>query len=189
MNPSQEVNNPADLDLLPPAQVNGSPPHGLSPGPIPAASGNGFAPRTLPSKVRKGRGRLVAWAVLAALILGGAAGGIYFMTRPPTARPDVILHKVKKEDLNVTVTEKGTLESAENKDVVCRVRAGSKGYASTINWVIDDGTKVKKGDLLMVLDSSALEDQLRDQRIKEDNARAAHIQAEKAYEITIKNNE
>src|SRR5438270_12098824 len=165
MNPSQEVNNPADRDLLPPAQVNGSPPHGLSPGPIPAASGNGFAPRTLPSKVRKGRGRLVAWAVLAALILGGAAGGIYFMTRPPTARPDVILHKVKKEDLNVTVTEKGTLESAENKDVVCKVRAGTKGVATSINWVIDDGTKMKKDQLIMVRDESGLQDVLVDQKV------------------------
>jgi len=183
------VNNPADLGVIPPHQVNGSPPHGLSPGPIPAASGNGFAPRTLPSKGRKGRGRLIAWSVLAALLLGGGAAGVYVATRPPTARPDVLLHPVKKEDLNVTVTEKGTLESAENKDVVCRVRAGSKGFASTINWVIDDGTKVKKGDLLMVLDDSALLDQLRDQKIKVDNALALKIQAEKTYEITIKNNE
>lgn len=96
---------------------------------------------------------------------------------------------MKKEDLNVTVTEKGTLESAENKDVVCRVRAGSKGFASTINWVIDDGTKVRKGDLLMVLDSSAMDDQLRSQKIVVDTALAAKIKAEKDYEITIKDNE
>src|SRR5689334_2762215 len=187
MNPSQKVDNPADLvDLNPhPHQANGSPPHGLSPGPIPAVGSNGFAPRTLPSKARKGRGRLIGWSVLAALLLGGGTAGVYYATRPPTSRPDVILHHVKKEDLHVTVTEKGTLESAENKDVVCRVRAGNKGFASTINWVIDDGTKVKKDQLLMVLDDSALQDLFRDQKIKVDTKLAEKIQSEKTYEITI----
>ena len=39
------------------------------------------------------------------------------------------------------------------------MRAGTKGYASTINWVIDDGTRVKPGQELMRLDDSALKDQ------------------------------
>jgi multidrug efflux pump subunit AcrA (membrane-fusion protein) len=147
------------------------------------------APRSLPSKVAPRRNRLIAWSVALAVLVAGGALLTFYLTRTPTVRPDVILHKVKKEDLNVTVTEKGTLESADNKDVVCRVRAGSKGFASTINWVIDDGSKVKKGDLLMILDDSALQDQLRDQKIKVDTALAAKIQAEKAYEITIKTNE
>lgn len=122
------------------------------------------------------------------LVAGGAALAFY-MNRTPAARADVLLHKVKKEDLYVTVTEKGTLESAENRDVVCRVRAGTKGYASTINWVIDDGSKVKKGDLLMILDSSALDDQLRAQKIVVETKYAEKIKAEKDYEITIKDNE
>jgi multidrug efflux pump subunit AcrA (membrane-fusion protein) len=158
--------------------------------PTPAAGSNGLAaPRTLPSKSGRRRNRVLAWSVALAVLVVGGALLTFYMTRTPSARPDVILHKVKKEDLHVTVTEKGTLESAENKDVVCRVRAGSKGFASTINWVIDDGSKVKKGDLLMILDDSALQDQFRDQKIKVDGALAAKIQAEKAYEITIKNNE
>src|SRR5262249_54941890 len=143
----------------------------------------------IPSRAARRHNRLVAWSTAAAFLIVGGGLLTFYMTRTPTVRPDVILHKVKKEDLNVTVTEKGTLESAENKDVVCKVRAGSKGFASTINWVIDDGSRVKKGDPLMVLDDSALQDQLRDQKIKVDTALAAKIQAEKAYEITIKNNE
>ena len=67
---------------------------------------------------------------------------------------------------NVSVTEKGTLESADNRDIVCKVRAGTKGYASTINWVIDDGTRVKPGQLLMILDDSALKDQEDNQSIE-----------------------
>lgn len=123
------------------------------------------------------------------MLAGLGVGGYLVMNRAPAARPDVLLHKVQKEDLNVTVTEKGTLESAENKDVVCRVRAGNKGFASTINWVIEDGTKVKKGDLLMVLDSSALDDQYRDQKIVVDQKYSDKISAEKAYEIVVKEGE
>ena len=89
----------------------------------------------------------------------------------------------------MTVTEKGTLESAENADVVCRVKAGSKGYGSTINWVIADGSLVDKGQLLMILDDSALQEQLRSQKIVRDTALAEKIKAEKDFEITVKENE
>lgn len=98
----------------------------------------------------------------------------------------MLLHVVKRENLDVTVSEKGTLESAINIDVVCNVKAGSKGFATTINWVIEDGSKVKKGQLLMVLDDSALQDQMRDQRVKVDSALSAKVTAEKQHEINVK---
>src|SRR5262249_42479166 len=115
----------------------------------------------------------------------------FVLTRPAAARPDVLLHAVKRETLNITVVEKGTLESAENRDVICKVRAGNKstGFATTINWVIDDGSKVKAGQLLGIPDDSALQDQYRDQRIVLDTAEAAKVKAEKDYDITIKRNE
>jgi multidrug efflux pump subunit AcrA (membrane-fusion protein) len=125
--------------------------------------------------------------------LGGLGAAAYYGTRPSTSRADVLLHKVKKEDLYVTVTEKGNLESAENRDVICKVKAGSKGggsgYATSINWVIEDGAKVKAGQLLAILDDSALQEQLRAQKIILDGAFAAKTKAEKDYEITIKKNQ
>jgi multidrug efflux pump subunit AcrA (membrane-fusion protein) len=105
-------------------------------------------------------------------------------------RPDLLLHTVKNEDLDLTVVERGTLESADNRDIICRVKAGSKGnYASTIKWVIDDGTLVKKGQLLMTLDSSSLEDQLRAQKITLDKAQADWVKAEQEYKIQLSTNE
>jgi HlyD family secretion protein len=122
------------------------------------------------------------------LLLAGGIGA-FLLTRPPAARADVLLHTVKKESLNVTVTEKGQVESADNRDVVCKVRAGSKGFASTINWVIEDGAKVEANQLVMILDDSALQDQARAQRITLDQAFALKVKAEKDYEITIEENE
>lgn len=111
------------------------------------------------------------------------------LTRPAAARPDVLTHTVKRESLKVTVTEKGALESAQNVDVTCKVKAGTKGFATTINWVIEDGSKVEPGQLLMVLDDSALQDQYRDQKIKLDQKLAEKVKAERDYDIAVKENE
>src|SRR5262249_38106421 len=81
-------------------------------------------------------------------------------------------------------------ESADNRDVICHVKAGSKGnYASTIKWVIDDGTLVKKGQLIMTLDSSLLEDNFRAEKIAVDKAQADWIKAEQDYKIQVSQNE
>jgi multidrug efflux pump subunit AcrA (membrane-fusion protein) len=131
----------------------------------------------------------VPLAILGILILGATAvGGWLAFLRPAPARADVLLHTLKKEPLTVSVTEKGTLESANNRDIICKVRAGAKGYASTINWVIDDGSRVKRGQLLMILDDSALRDQEEDQQIKVQAALANKIKADNDYEIAIEQN-
>lgn len=114
----------------------------------------------------------------------------YFTSKSKTDRPDLLLHTVKLENLDLTVVERGTLESAFNHDVICHVKQGSKGnYASTIKWVIDDGTLVKKGQLIMALDSSSLEDSYRAQRIQVDTVQANWIKAEQDYKIQVSQNE
>ncbi|MFQ3649047.1 MAG: hypothetical protein SNJ75_01845 [Gemmataceae bacterium] len=89
------------------------------------------------------------------------------------------------EDLQVTITERGALESAENSDIICRVKARSPNstVSTTIRWVIEDGTQVKRGDRLVQLDDSALYESLKAQKIVVDQARAAWVSAEKEYEI------
>ncbi len=108
----------------------------------------------------------------------------------PSSRPDLITHKVKPEYLQVTVVERGTLESADNKEVICKVKAGSPGtFASTIKWVIDDGSTVVRGQLLMELDDSSLQDQFRTQSIAVEKANSEWVKADEAYRIQIKTSE
>lgn len=132
------------------------------------------------------------------LILGGVAVALLavvallyvFWGRKSVDRPDLLLHTVKQEDIDLTVVERGAVESADNRDIVCRVKAGSKGnYATTIKWVIDDGTLVRRGQPIMILDSSALEDQFRAQKITLDKAHAEWISAEQQYKIQLSTNE
>ncbi|MGL4423549.1 MAG: efflux RND transporter periplasmic adaptor subunit [Gemmataceae bacterium] len=127
-------------------------------------------------------------AVVAAV---GAAGIVSYTSGFSTSkRVDLLLHSVKLESLPVSVVEKGTLESAENRDVICKVKAGSKGtFASTIKWVIDDGSVVTKGQLLAELDDSALQEQHKNQSIVVDKARAEFVKADEDYTITVKQNE
>src|SRR5262249_38627867 len=105
-------------------------------------------------------------------------------------RPDLIMHKVQYERLQLTITERGQLESADNKEIVCRVKARSANstVSTTIRWIVDDGTEVNKGDKLIQLDDSGLYEQLKAQKIEVDKANSEWIQAEKEYEITESQN-
>ncbi len=141
----------------------------------------------LPSSSSRRRRSL--WALAGLLLLGSIAGTTYYYTRPEAAPEGVLLYTVKKEFLHVTVVEKGTLESADNRDLVCRVRAGSRGYATSINWVIEDGARVRPGQLLMILDDSALKEQEDNQSVVVKRALAAKVKAEKDYEIQLKKNQ
>jgi HlyD family secretion protein len=62
-------------------------------------------------------------------------------------------HTITRGELIVTVTEQGTLESADNTEIKCKVRG-----ENTIIWVIESGTVVKPGDELVRLDTLAIED-------------------------------
>jgi HlyD family secretion protein len=167
--------------------VNGSPNPGPSPRPV---------------NPRRGR-RWFAWGATLATVVVLAGGAVALVPAVGSAlnipglaglftakRPDLILHKVRPEYLQVTVVERGTLESAENKDVVCRVKAGARGtYATTIRWVIDDGTMVQKGQLLIELDDSALQEQRRDQWIAVEKAKGEWLKADADLIIAVKQNE
>jgi multidrug efflux pump subunit AcrA (membrane-fusion protein) len=121
-------------------------------------------------------------------VVGSATGMIKMFG--PAARADLITHKVQYERLQLTITERGQLESADNKEVVCRVKARSpqSTVASSIRWIIDDGKEVKKGDKLIQLDDSGLYEQLKEKKIALDNAYAAWVQAETEYTIAESEN-
>ncbi len=65
----------------------------------------------------------------------------------------------------------------------------NRTVATTITWVIDDGSIVKKDQLLVELDDSGLQEQLKTQKITLDTNKGNMIQAEEAYKITIAQNE
>ncbi len=122
-------------------------------------------------------GTLLVVLVLVGMLAGAAWGAVHLLGSP--AEEDyssVLTAKVGRGELLVTVVEDGNLESAVNIDIKCEVAGGS-----SILWIVDDGKEVEKGEKIIELDSSALEESINQQRIAFEKARAAKIQAEKDY--------
>jgi HlyD family secretion protein len=90
----------------------------------------------------------------------------------------IINFQVKPANLPVTVTERGLLESSENKDVFCEVEGGT-----TIIMIVPEGKRVAKGDLVCELDSSALRDQLINQEITTKGAEANYENAKLTRQV------
>ncbi len=103
-------------------------------------------------------------------------------------RYDGLTATVKKEIFKILIVEKGSLESVNNNDIHCRVKS-NKGISIKIDQVIDDGTYVKKGDILVKLDASPLKDEWKTQKSLVDELKALWIKADKDYEITLSQNE
>ncbi len=122
-----------------------------------------------------GIGRWWKRALLAvgSLAVVAAASALVILNTSPTDSAKVLTHTISRGELLVTVTEEGSLESAVNKEIKCKVKGGS-----TILWIIEDGTEVKPGDELVRLDASTIEDNISQQRITYETALASKIQAE-----------
>jgi RND family efflux transporter MFP subunit len=84
-----------------------------------------------------------------------------------------LTHAITRGELVVTVTEQGTLESSRNTEIKCKVKGGS-----TVLSVIEAGTEVKPGDLLVQLDTSAIDDKINVQKIAYQKALATHATSE-----------
>ncbi len=87
--------------------------------------------------------------------------------------------EARKGPLRISVTEAGTIQAREKIIVKNEVEGNT-----SIIYIVDEGTKVKKGDLLVELDSSNLVDQRIDQEIKVQNADASYISARENLAVT-----
>ncbi|RLC61520.1 MAG: efflux transporter periplasmic adaptor subunit [Chloroflexi bacterium] len=87
----------------------------------------------------------------------------------------------KRGPLTISVLESGTIKAREQIIIKNEV----EGRTSII-WLIDEGTVVKKGDLLVELDASTLADDKIDQEIRVQNADAALINATESLAV-VKN--
>jgi len=98
-----------------------------------------------------------------ALMSGGGSGG--------TKSTQPTFH-VRKGPLTISVVESGTIQSREQVSLKSEVEG-----QTTLIFLIPEGTKVTKDDLLIELDASHLQDDLIQQQISVDNAEAAFIRA------------
>ena len=150
---------------------------------------------TSPRTLRRGNTTLLVVSALLALV---AIGGIVYWTM---FRGDVseatgpLLQEVYKGAYGFEVLEQGEVEPASAIELRCEVKSrgagGSTGGGSTsILEVVPEGTFVKgprpeapKGDLLVKLDSRALELEFNQQQITVNSSEALVFQATKTLEV------
>lgn len=89
-----------------------------------------------------------------------AAAGVAWVTigedrSAASASVEMQTHTISRGQLVVSVTEQGTLESANNTEIKCRVRG-----SNTITFVIESGTKTQAGDELIRLETLAIEEEI-----------------------------
>ena len=115
----------------------------------------GKGKRRLRSVAPRRRGGALKVVVLL-LVLGGlAAGGYaYWSNRAQTTKKvNVIFATVEKGTFVHEVNGKGSAESAKNVDVASQVEG-----SATVIYLVPEGQDVKKGQLLVELDSSDIDE-------------------------------
>lgn len=130
-----------------------------------------------PSFFRRRTG-LVTLVVAAGVIALGVIGAVVSAMSGSDDLDHSPVFAVEQGPLTISVTESGTITAREQVVVKSQVEG-----RPTIIYLIKEGVRVEKGDLLVQLDSSGLESDLLDQEIKVQNAEAALIQAEEALAV------
>src|SRR5271165_6305869 len=151
---------------------------------VPRPASQNLPPLERPKQRRPSTGKAFA-AMLASFM---ALGGITVLSVPGLSKPirslwkgpelGIVPFDVKNGVLPITVTDKGSLESSKNQDVLCLVEG-----STTIISIVAEGTPVKKGDLVCELDSASLKDQLTNQQIATQSAEASYQNAKLTREV------
>jgi len=111
------------------------------------------------------------------LVLSVVAYAVWL--RGGTDQPDIPLYTVRRGPLVISVSESGTIQSRDQAVVKSEV----EGKAVILS-LIPEGTVVTKGQLLVELDTSRLEDEKTQQQITVLNAEAAYIRARENLAVT-----
>ena len=155
------MSNPAELIAADSSSGESSTPSGESSTP----SGESSTPSDASSLSRDPElGTKTSWAsLLTRLILAVIVIAILYSAGKSFLAPlfvakeerTLITHSVKRSDLLITITEKGTLESSDNTEIKNKARG-----ENVVIWVIENGSVVEEGDELVRLDTLEIEDKI-----------------------------
>ncbi|MEE9296726.1 MAG: efflux RND transporter periplasmic adaptor subunit [Phycisphaerae bacterium] len=134
------------------------------------------------NRISRRRSRL--WIVAPVLLVLGV-GGWRLMPQfgPAGVGKSVTVHRVERRSFAIVEEVKGELKAAKTTEVKSKVEG-----RATIIWVIDEGTTVEEGDLLVRLASDKIEDRIRQEEAKEASAIAGLEGAEKGLDILVDQN-
>ena len=125
-------------------------------------------------------GALIVVAIIAGVLFSASRGGNEDLLNSP------LLDSVKRGPYKHEVLEQGEVESSNNVELRCEVRArNASGPSTSIIDIVPEGTRVRKGDWLVTFDSSTLELEASAQRIVVNTSEALVIQAKAMYDTAV----
>ncbi len=143
-----------------------------------------------PPRIRR-RGLTIV-LLLAAVLPMLALGTLWLIHtgRQPTGM-NLETWPVRSEQLVRALVARGEVQSAECSELICHVRSllRNSNYSTSIKWVIEDGSWVKRGQRLVELDDSALEEEQHARKLLLEQAQADWIQAQENYKIIDSQNQ
>jgi len=130
-----------------------------------------------------------AGVLIAAGLLGGAIWGWGSLQPDQDGTRTRAVYKVQRRDLTISVIQSGEIQARSYTDYICEL----EGRASIVD-VVREGTyispeDVRKGRILVQLDTSELQEYYTQQKIAYASAEADHTEAREALAIQEKQNE
>lgn len=139
-------------------------------------------------KVLGRRGIATVWVIAgaAAVLVVAVAAVAMFSGRGGASQPDALseIASAVKMNFDVTATANGELEARRQIEIRNQLE-----QSTTITEIIKEGTFVKAGDVLVRLNSEAIETQIREEQLRVETARAELTTADNAYQIQVSDNE
>lgn len=139
---------------------------------------------------RRGR-RLIVAGVCAAAVLGSglmmAGANSPSRTSAKGGKDDGLtadLAIARVQSFDITTTASGELQAKNQIEIRSQLES-----QSTITEVVNEGSLVKKGDLLIRLKSDNIQTQIDEEMLRVESARAELVAAENSYEIQLSENE
>ncbi len=120
-----------------------------------------------PGRRKRRLGKVLAFVLAAVTVVAIGAGtwGATSWSKTAQAVANIDKFTVTERSFTVELKEKGELKAANSVDIKCEVEG-----RSTIISLVDEGTAVKEGDLLVELASDQLDSRIRQEELKEATA-------------------
>jgi len=141
-----------------------------------------------PPRVWKLGGRILLGLLVVAG--AGAAAWVASTVEMGGGEKTLVFYTVTRGDLPINITESGNLQSQITTELRCAVEnLGPQREGTQILTIVPDGADVKRGELLVELDSALIEERLDEQELGTERARSKQIQETVRYENQITQNE
>jgi len=127
----------------------------------------------------------VTAAALVAIMVAATAGIWWWLGSGDTSQDEnILLHTVHRGDFELAITERGEIDAFDVTEIRSLVKSNNTS-GNAILRIVPEGTRVKKGDFLVELDSSALASQRTSQQILVNDAKAAEVEAHNNYDVAV----